>query len=137
MKSLPLVLVAIPKGSQSQLLPHLKSMEVEVVAVETCWQVRDLVATHPVDLVITDMTLPDGNWCDILKHLVDNNTRASVVVAATTATDSLWAEVFWRGAYDLLIEPYQGHEVRHVVWSALRATMRSKEQTEVSSEGAA
>lgn len=122
MKSVPLIVVAISGNRGRKLLHHLKLIHAEVLTVESCQQVRELLAAHPVDLVITEVSLADGNWCDLIRHMVDNETPARVVVTAETPTDSLWAEVFWRGAHDLLVAPYQAQEVRHVVWSALRMT---------------
>lgn len=96
-------------------------MDVEVLTVRSCQRVRELLATSRVDLVITGVTLTDGNWSDVIRQIVDDSRPVNVIVTAERPTDSLWAEVFWRGAYDLLIEPCQAGEVRHVVANALRA----------------
>ena len=77
-------------------------------------------ADPDIDVVITDLTLPDGNWCDILKYLVDEGIRANVVVNAPFADERLWSEILWRGAYDLLVEPYENFELKRVVEGAAR-----------------
>ncbi len=55
-------------------------------------------------MIITQLTLADGNWCDLFKYLVDRGSHASVVVSSPQADERLWSEVLWRGAYDLLVE---------------------------------
>jgi DNA-binding NtrC family response regulator len=103
-------------------------MDVDVLIARSCQQVRELLATSRVELVITGVTLADGNWSDIIRHLVGDPRPVNVIVTAERPTDSLWAEVFWRGAYDLLIEPCQADEVRHVVANALRAAKSLAEE---------
>jgi FixJ family two-component response regulator len=53
--------------------------------------------------------------------LVDRGIHASVVVSARLADERLWSEVLWRGAYDVIVEPYEAEEVRRIVEGALRA----------------
>ncbi len=68
------------------LLKALKSSDIDILAVENCQQARELLQTHPaVELVITQVTLPDGNWCDLFKYLVDSHSHASVVVSSPQA----------------------------------------------------
>jgi len=105
------------------LLKKLKPLNTEVVAVENCQQLRSLLESQPpVDVVITEVTLADGNWCDVFRYLVDHGVHASVIVSSPRADEILWSEVLWRGAYDLLVEPYESDEVRHTLEGALRAS---------------
>ena len=76
-------------------------------------------------MIITQLTLADGNWCDLFKYLVDRGSHASVVVSSPQADERLWSEVLWRGAYDLLVEPYESGEVCRVVEGALRVAHAS------------
>jgi FixJ family two-component response regulator len=71
-----------------------------------------------VEVVVTALTHPDGNWCDLLRQVVDYGLDARVVVCAPGADQRLWAEVFWRGAGDLLVEPYSREQVRSIVEAA-------------------
>ncbi len=116
------VLLVMPRECSPLLLKVLKSLDVDVLAVEDCQQARELLQTRPaVEVIITQVTLADGNWCDLFKYLVDRHSQASVVVSSPQAYERLWCEVLWRGAYDLLVEPYKSDEVSRVVEGALRA----------------
>jgi DNA-binding NtrC family response regulator len=122
-----IALLVMSHERRSPLLKSLKLLDIEVLAVETCQQARALLQTHPpVDVVITQVTLPDGNWCDVFKYLVDNAVQACLVVSSPHADEILWSEVLWRGAYDLIVEPYQADELRKTLEGALRANESSR-----------
>jgi DNA-binding NtrC family response regulator len=122
-----IALLVMSRERRSPLLKSLKLLDIEVLAVETCQQARALLQTHPpVDVVITQVTLPDGNWCDVFKYLVDNAVQAGLVVSSPHADEILWSEVLWRGAYDLIVEPYQADELRKTLEGALRANESSR-----------
>ena len=121
-----LVLLVMPRECSPLLLKVLKSLDVDVLAVEDCQQARELLQTHPaVDVIIIQVTLADGNWCDLFRYLVDRSSHASVVVSSPQADERLWSDVLWRGAYDLLVEPYESGEVCRVVEGALRVAHAS------------
>ena len=120
----PAVLVVM--SAPERLIPLLSKLEVDdlftVHATDSfhgaCRQLR---ADPDVVVIITDITLPDANWCDILRFLVANDLSASVVVTAPDANESFWSEVLWRGGYDLLLEPYEDLEIKRIVKGAARA----------------
>jgi len=116
----------MPKAACRPLVKSLRSLDINVLSVSDCQQARALLRTRPaIELIITQVTLADGNWCDLFKYLVDRSSHASVVVASPQADERLWSEILWRGAYDLLVEPYKSDEVIRVVEGALRAVHAS------------
>ncbi|MDA1313275.1 MAG: hypothetical protein O2968_08070 [Acidobacteria bacterium] len=129
----PLALLVMPPECRSPLLRSIQSLDFEVLTVSTCSEARRLLQTSPpVKVVVTQVSLPDGNWCDVLRYLVDNDIRASVVVSSPRADEHLWSEVLWRGGYDLLVEPYETDEVRRTIEGALRAVDQSELQLALS-----
>ena len=120
-ESIRIVLIMRPER-RARLLPLLGSPNIDVLSVSGCREARRVLETHPtVEVVIADLSHPDGNWCDILKYVVDFGIPASLVVSATHADERLWSEVLWRGGYDLLVEPYEKSEVQRIVEGAARA----------------
>ena len=118
----PLALLVMPPERRSPLAGPLESLDVEILAVSTCNEARSLLQTAPpVEVVVTQVTLADGNWSDILRYLVDNDIRASVVVSSPRADEHLWSEILWRGGYDLLVEPYESGDFQQTIEGALRA----------------
>jgi DNA-binding NtrC family response regulator len=121
-KAVALVVMSLPERLKS-LLTELKRLNLDILTVPTCRQARTLLRTRPpVDVVITDVTLADGNWSDVLREVVDTGTDTHVVVHASSPDAILWSEVLWRGVYDMLTEPYKEQEVRNVIEGAVRAS---------------
>lgn len=122
MKPHTMALLVMPPERRQPLLRELELLDIEVLAAGTCHEARGVLETHPpVEVVITDLSFTDGNWCDIFKYLVDNAVEASVIVSCPLADERLWSEVLWRGAYDMLVEPYERSELRRIVEGAVRA----------------
>jgi DNA-binding NtrC family response regulator len=121
------VLLVMPSSERrSMLLSKLKSLNAKFLAAENCRDARTVLRDQgDVNVILTDTTLTDGNWCDVLNHLSHRGSRANVVVTSEVGDERLWSEVLWRGAYDLLIEPVEAREVRQVMEGALRASLSS------------
>ncbi len=135
----PAVLVVMSsRERQSPLLSELELMQVAVRVSENFREARGSLESDPnIDVVITDLTLADANWSDLLRFLVNRSLRASVVVNTCRANEACWSEVLWRGGYDLLVEPYERSEVRRVVEGAARAARASRLRTERKAESRA
>ena len=121
-----LALLVMQPERRTALLQTLEFLDVETLAVSTCAEARGLLQTAPgVDLVLTQVSLKDGNWSDVLRHLVENGIEASVVVSSKRPDEHLWSEVIWRGGYDVLVEPYERTDVQQTLEGALRAAHRN------------
>jgi DNA-binding NtrC family response regulator len=123
-KSKAVVLLVMPSTERRSIFLHkLKALGAHLLAAESCRDARVLLGGHgDVDVVVTDTTLSDGNWCDVLNYVLKQGSRASVVVASEEGDARLWSEVLWRGAYDMLVEPLATEEVERVMQGALRAS---------------
>jgi DNA-binding NtrC family response regulator len=64
------------------------------------------------DVVITGVSLPDGNWCDVLRSTVRDGASTRVLVCAREADERLWSEAIWRGVHDILVEPIAADHLR-------------------------
>jgi DNA-binding NtrC family response regulator len=119
----PFALLVLPPGKRRRtLLGHLKSLRLTSKAVDTCRAVRESVEADPqIDIVITQASLTDGNWCDILACMMSHGVSARAVVSSSVASKRFWSEALWRGIYDILTEPYDLLEVSRVVDGALRS----------------
>ena len=115
-------LLVMPLEHRRTFLDALASLTIPVYAVGSCLEaLQVLPALESLELVITDASLCDGNWRDVLEAVADCGLHASVVVHSPGANETLWSEVVWRGAYDLLVQPCEPEEVCHSVEGALRA----------------
>ncbi len=67
-----LVLLVTPKAACRPLLKSLRSLDINVLSVSDCQQARAVLRTRPaIELIITQVTLAEGNWCDLFKQAVE------------------------------------------------------------------
>lgn len=78
--------------------------------------------SEPPDVVITGVSLPDGNWCDVLRSVVRAGESTCVLVCTQEADERLWSEAIWRGVHDVLVEPFAADELRKTFESCDRLT---------------
>jgi DNA-binding NtrC family response regulator len=67
-------------------------------------------------VVLTEATLEDGTWLDILR--IARQTNTELVVTDPWADARFWAAAMNMGAYDVLAQPFFDAEVRRVLASA-------------------
>jgi PleD family two-component response regulator len=100
------------------ILSYLESLGIELAVVSDCRGVRrQLRATNP-SVVITGVTLCDGNWCDLLSFVVESGVGASVIVVSSEIDERLRSEVVSRGAYDLISSPLSPPQLRRCIEEA-------------------
>jgi DNA-binding NtrC family response regulator len=85
---------------------------------ETLQHARIQLSLKTYDLVLTEATLPDGDWLDVL-HLVRESPRELEVIVTDPQADArFWSKALNLGAYDLLTQPFYEPEVRRIVGNA-------------------
>lgn len=119
----PVVLLVLScPERQARLGAILHALGVDLLWVRQCWEARALLQTRPPLLsVVTDATLADGNWRDVLRTVVDYDPQAGVIlIAPSSADEMLWSEAMWLGVHDILVDPFTQAEAQQVVESVLR-----------------
>ena len=119
----PVVLLVLScPERQARLAAILHALGMDLLWVRQCWEARAILQTRPPLLsVVTDLTLEDGNWCDVLRTVVDYDPQAGVIlIAPSSADEMLWSEAMWLGVHDILVEPFTETEARRVVEGVLR-----------------
>jgi DNA-binding NtrC family response regulator len=92
--------------------------------VPTLLQARTSLTHQEYDVILTEATLPDGKWLDVL-HLVRESTQDTEVIVTDPAADAhFWAEALNLGAYDLLAQPFYEPEVRRILSNACSRTVQ-------------
>ncbi len=124
-------LLVLSPQRRSKLQRLLNDCGVQTSLASTLEEARQkLASSSSYDLVLTDAELPDGSWQDLLQFVLDSRKACEIVVSSRCADEDLWAEVLQRGAYDLLVEPYDQQEVCRIIESALDSRyMRRLTQT--------
>lgn len=69
-------------------------------------------------ILLTDVWFGTGGWEDALRMAVSLPLRTVVVVASHLADRRLWLDALDRGAYDLLLKPFEADEMRRILENA-------------------
>lgn len=113
-------LLVLSPQRRSKLQRLLNDCGVQTSVASTLEEARQkLASSSSYDLVLTDAELPDGSWQDLLEFVLDSRKACEIVVNSSCGDEDLWAEVLQRGAYDLLVEPYDRQEVCRIIEGAL------------------
>lgn len=113
-------LLVLPPDRRSKLQKLLNGCGIQTSLASTFGEARQkLAGSASYDLVLTDTEFPDGSWRSLLEFVLDSKAASEIIVSSRCGDEDLWAEVLQRGAYDLLVEPYEQQEVCRIVESAL------------------
>lgn len=119
-------LLVMPRARRCSLLEQLDSARIEVFPVCNVQEATEVLAQCTIHVVLTDTVLPDGDWRGVLECVGKGRSKPEVVVCATAPSRTLRAEIFQRGVYDLVTEPYIREEIlRTVEAAAARSYMQS------------
>ncbi len=113
------VLFVSPHTEDATALSHmLGSLAVSIEHVADLKHARGMMTGALYPVILTEASLPDGTWLDVLDlaRLVTPNSE--VIVTDLDADARFWAEVLNRGAYDLIAQPFAAAEVQRILGNA-------------------
>lgn len=106
-KAAPLVAIVVASDEvRGALIEAVQAMKARAVMYKDLRTLRQRLLRDEVYLVITDATLPDANWADVLRFIVRASLATDVLVHSRTADERLRSEVMGRGASGLVTPPY-------------------------------
>lgn len=116
--SAPHVLAILSKPSDFVALSaDLAPLGLAVSHAESLLDATLRQVASPAQLIVCDAEAVD--WLQALWVFQRLNTPPAVVFLTRRADEELWLEMLQAGAFDLLTKPYQAHDLRWVVSSAL------------------
>jgi len=98
----------------------------EVALAGSRGEAAEALAACPVDMVITDIKLPDGDGLEILRHVKAGAPDTCVVVMTAYGSTRTAVAALKMGAHDYLIKPFDMDELKFVVRNALEKNLRFK-----------
>lgn len=97
----------------------LQSNEYRVLEAATAKEGLAVVASHPPDLVLLDIGLPDENGQDVLKHLREWYSNPIIILSVQNDESDI-VTALDNGANDYLVKPFRTGELIARIRSALR-----------------
>ncbi|MAE68829.1 MAG: Fis family transcriptional regulator [Gemmatimonadetes bacterium] len=119
----PIVLVVDDKPNMLRLLSKVLRSDARVITAESGGQALEMLAQGPVNVVVSDLKMPDMDGIEVLKACKELRPGAEFVLMTAYASVGTAVEALRLGAYDYLTKPLDPQEARAIV---LRALGRSR-----------
>ena len=98
----------------------------EVQVAENGIKALEWAATHPVDVLITDLIMPDMNGVELIQKIKQRHPAAVAVVITAYATIKTCVDAMRYGASDYITKPFDMDEIRAVVKRAVARAAESQ-----------
>jgi len=103
------------KTARLLLADILKADGYAVVEAADGREALDIIQSQPIDLVMTDRTMPGMDGLALLKALSERHNAIPVVVISAYGEEKLWGEALQLGAKDYLLKPFKAQDILKVV----------------------
>ena len=115
----PRVLFISPHPKDARNLARmLSSMPLTFEHVKDVEQARAKLLENGYGVILTEATLPDGIWLDVLGLARQTSPETEVIVTDPLADARIWSEVLNLGGYDMLAQPFYAPEVQRILSNA-------------------
>jgi two-component system response regulator PilR (NtrC family) len=129
------ILVVDDERSMTDLLGIMLRKEGhQVLAASSRVAAADILAKGPVDMVITDVRLPDGDGIEILRHVKAASPETSVIVMTAYGSTQSAVGAMKLGAHDYLIKPFDIDELKIVIRNAFEKQQLREENVLLKAE---
>lgn len=87
----------------------------EVYVAENGLHALEVASAHPIDLLITDLIMPDMNGVDLLQKIKERQPNLLAIMITAYATIKTCVDAMRYGASDYITKPFDVDEIRAVV----------------------
>ncbi len=128
----PRVLIVDDEPSMRELLAIVLGREgYEVLAADCGGEALRLIRQQPIDLLISDIRMPDMSGVDVLRAAKDADPEVPGIVMTAFASTDTAVEALRLGASDYLTKPFDVDELKIVVRNALERRHLRQENLEL------
>jgi len=110
------------------LVLTLGRMGLRISTAANLAEARELLASNPYDLCITDMRLPDGNGIELVSEIAQHYPRTPVAMITAFGSMDLAVEALKAGAFDFVSKPVDIAVLRGLVKHALELNNAERPQ---------
>jgi len=120
------VLLVMPEEELREVFATPAAESLEVTTACSCDEARAALAGEcPVDVVVADLTLEDGNWWSVYQDLTNRDVCAEMVVVAPRRGLDV-SEILAHGVYAVIGKPLEGAEVVRTIEEAAAHKVNGK-----------
>ena len=132
---MPSLLVVDDEPSMREMLKIMLRREgYDVLEAGSRAEAAEALARRRVDMVITDVKLPDGDGMEILRHVKASTPETVVLVMTAYGSPETAVAALKLGAHDYLTKPFDVDELRIVVRGALEKLRLEEENRRLKAE---
>jgi FixJ family two-component response regulator len=127
----PRILVVDDEQALLELVDDVvgRSLPCSIIGVRSITDAKKILATQPIELMVTDVNLPDGNGTSLLSALRQQQPEASAIVITGEATVDGVVTALRQGALDFLPKPFSAEHLIDRVSKALeRQRLHAKKE---------
>lgn len=110
-------------GDLKRVLQH---GDYDVYAADTVDGISSLISQHHFDLILLDLMIPDLKPLELMDAVQTNERDTAFISVSDTSNYDVAIETVRRGAYDLLLKPYDGKFVipliQHAIYHSLNVS---------------
>jgi two-component system response regulator PilR (NtrC family) len=129
------ILIVDDEQSMRELLAILLKKEgFEVVTAASRAEAASVLSRNAVDMVLTDVRLPDGDGLEVLRHVKGASPGTVVIVMTAYGTTETAVAARKLGAEAYVLKPFDVDEVRIVIRDALAAREMREENVRLKRE---
>ena len=92
----------------------------ELIAVNSAMAALDVLAQVPVDLVITDIRMPEISGLDLLLKIRENYPQTKVVIMTAYGSSEIQEEANRRGCFKYIEKPFEIQDLRQLIIDILQ-----------------
>ena len=102
-----------------------------VLTAENGKRAIDLASTHKIDVLVSDLIMPDITGVEVLQKVKELHPQCSAIIVTAYGTIKSAVEAMRHGAFNYLQKPFDMEEVRLVIKKALEHRILLAENTEL------
>ncbi len=101
----------------------LKGQEIRTHHSRQCSDARRFLRdAEPVDLVLTDVAVPDGTWKDVMRLVRGRSESIPVIVMSRVVSMRLYLDTQDGGAADFIVPPMAPRDLAYTLTTAMHRT---------------
>ena len=117
------------EGMRNLLMELLSNPKRSILKTDSALNGLKILKNETVDLVLTDIHMPDINGIEFIKRAQESNITAPIITITAYASTDTAVQALRAGAYDYLSKPFAHEELLKIVENTLQARHLFQEVT--------